>query len=100
MTPRYARNLERYEALVATMPGLERKGATMPYTSVNGHMFSLLTKEGGVVLRLSPSERNAFLKKHDTQTVVLYGAVMKEYVAIPDTLLAKTASLKRIFAAS
>ena len=24
---------------VATQPGVERKGATLPYTSVNGHMF-------------------------------------------------------------
>ncbi len=100
MTARYAQNLERYEALVATKPGLERKGATMPYTSVNGHMFSLLTKEGALVLRLSPSDRDAFLKKYGTLTVVLYGAVMKEYVEIPDTLLAKTANLKRIFEAS
>jgi hypothetical protein len=38
--------LALYEKLVATVPGLERKGATMPYASVNGHMFSLLTREG------------------------------------------------------
>jgi hypothetical protein len=42
----YPANLALYEKLVATNPGVERKGATMPYTSVNGHMFSLLTKEG------------------------------------------------------
>ena len=29
-----------YEALLATIPAIERKGATMPYTSVNGNMFS------------------------------------------------------------
>ena len=34
--------LASYEALVATGPGVERKGKTMPYTSVNGHMFSFL----------------------------------------------------------
>lgn len=33
-----------YERLVATDPRVERKGVTMPYTSVNGHMFSFLTK--------------------------------------------------------
>jgi hypothetical protein len=27
-----------YEKLIATNPKVERKGATMPYTSVNGHM--------------------------------------------------------------
>ena len=48
--------LEFYEHLVATQPAVERKGATMPYTSVNGHMFSFLTKEGSVapVLTVQP----------------------------------------------
>ena len=27
-----------YERLVATMPEIERKGATMPYTSINDHI--------------------------------------------------------------
>lgn len=39
-------SLERYERLVATIPGVERKGRTLPYTSLNGHMFSFLG-EGG-----------------------------------------------------
>ncbi|HWY45931.1 MAG TPA: hypothetical protein VNX70_01020 [Bryobacteraceae bacterium] len=38
--------LELYEKLVATNPKVERKGATVPYTSLNGHMFSYLSKEG------------------------------------------------------
>lgn len=100
MTARYQENLERYEALVAMSPAIERKGATMPYTAVNGHMFSLLTKEGSLVLRLSPDDRNAFLKKYKTPTVVLYGAMMKEYVEVPDALLAKTTILKKFFDAS
>jgi len=100
MTERYKENLDRYETLVATNPKIERKGATMPYTSVNGHMFSLLTKEGALVLRLAPKDHDAFLKKYKTPIVVLYGAVMKEYVEIPDELLAKTASLKKVFHAS
>jgi len=40
--------LALFEKLVATNSQLERKGDTMPYTSLNGHMFSLLTKEGSV----------------------------------------------------
>src|SRR5215831_5608873 len=89
---RYAGNLARYEALVATNPAVERKGATMPYTSVNGHMFSLLTKDGTLVLRLATKDRDAFLKKYKTPIVRLYGAVMKEYVEVPDALLARTSS--------
>jgi hypothetical protein len=40
--------LALYEKLVATNPDVERKGATVPYTSVNGHMSSYLSKEGEV----------------------------------------------------
>jgi len=46
MTDVQANTLNLYEKLVATNPEVERKGDTMPYTSLNGHMFSLLTKEG------------------------------------------------------
>ena len=99
-SPRYTENLARYERLVATNRQIERKGATMPYTSVNGHMFSLLTRDGTLVLRLSAADRDAFLKKHQTPVVKLYGAVMKDYVEVPDALLARPASLKKFFDAS
>ena len=33
-----------YEKLVATNPKVERKGDTVPYTSLNGRMFSYLSK--------------------------------------------------------
>jgi hypothetical protein len=29
-----------YEKLVATVPGLARRGAANPYTSLNGNMFT------------------------------------------------------------
>jgi TfoX N-terminal domain len=89
-----------YEKLVATNPRVERKGATMPYTSLNGNMFSLLNKEGVLLLRLSEEAREAFVAKFNTKPVVMYGTVMPEYVAVPDQLLAKTAQLKKYFDAS
>lgn len=99
-TARYAENLARYDALVATNPQIVRKGATMPYTSVNGHMFSLLTKDGALILRLSPKDREAFLKKYKTPTVQLYGAIMDEYVELPDAVLARLSTARRFFDAS
>jgi hypothetical protein len=35
-----ADKLELYEKLVATNPSVERKGATLPYTSLNGYICS------------------------------------------------------------
>jgi TfoX/Sxy family transcriptional regulator of competence genes len=93
----YAASLVLYEKLVATNPKVERKGATMPYTSLNGHMFSLLTKEGWLALRLPSEEREAFLKKYKTKLCVQYGAVMKEYVEVPGALLKKTQELRKYF---
>jgi hypothetical protein len=83
-----------YEKLVATNPKVERKGATVPYTSLNGHMFSYLSKEGKLALRLPPAERDAFLKKYKAKLCTAYGVVQPEYVEVPDALLAKTAELK------
>ena len=93
----YAANLALYEKLVATNPKVERKGATMPYTSLNGHMFSLLTREGWLALRLPSDAREAFLKKYQTKLSVQYGTVMKEYVQVPDALLKKTQELRKYF---
>ena len=89
-----------YEKLVATIPGLERKGATMPYTSLNGNMSSYLMKTGTLALRLPPEAREKFITKYKTKLVENYGIVQKEYVAVPDSLLKKTAELKPYFAMS
>jgi hypothetical protein len=90
-----AESVALYDALLATNPAIERKGATMPYTSVNGNMFSLLTPEGTLALRLPETEREAFLKRHQTGLCVQYGTVMKEYVAVPASLLRKTRELAK-----
>jgi hypothetical protein len=89
-----------YDKLIATSDGIERKGDTMPYTSHKGHMFSLLTKEGPLALRLPKEMIADFLKKYKTIQPIQYGIVMKEYVLVPDSLLKKTAELKPYFAAS
>ena len=92
--------VELYEKLVATNPKVERKGATMPYTSLNGNMFSFIMKTGRVGLRLPPDAREAFLKKYKAKLVEQYGVVQKEYVEVPDGLLPKTKELQKYFEAS
>lgn len=93
----YAQKLSLYERLVATNSSVRRKGATMPYTSVNGHMFSLLTKEGRLALRLPTAERELFLEKYQARLSEQYGVVLKEYVEVPDALLEETAELRELF---
>ncbi len=79
-------SLERYEQLVVTVPGLERKGAANPYTSVNGWMQSFLDKEGAISIRLGKDDLEEFLEKHDTERPVQYGSVMKEFAVVPEDL--------------
>ena len=83
-----------YDKLVATNPDIKRKGKTSPYTSVNGHMFSYLSKTGTAAIRLPKAEREAFLVKYNTTIDEQYGAVMKEYVRVLDDLLQNTSALK------
>jgi hypothetical protein len=90
-----AESVALYEALVATNPQIERKGATMPYTSVNGNMFSLLTPDGTLALRLPAGEREAFLERYETTLCEQYGTVMKEYVCVPPSLLQSTRELAK-----
>lgn len=90
-----AAKLALYEKLIATHPEIEGKGAANRYTSVNGHMFSLLRPTGEMALRLPADEREKFLKKYKTKLFEAYGAVMQEHVAVPDSLLQKTSELKK-----
>lgn len=89
-----------YEHAVATLPELARKGAALPYTSLNGNMFSILGADGVMGLRLAAPDREAFLRDHGARLYEAYGAVMKEYVAVPPALLADTPRLAPYMAAS
>jgi hypothetical protein len=93
----YDEALSLYEKLVETNPGVERKGATLPYTSHNGHMFSILYQDASVGLRLGEKDREAFLKKYKSKHPEQYGAILKEYVLVPGSLLKKTKELKKYF---
>ena len=93
--------IAQFEKLVATLPDVERKGAANPYTSVNGNMFSILhAPEGRCALRLPDEARQKFIEKFGTSLFEAYGVVMKEYVAVPDKLLADLRTMRRYFAIS
>ena len=82
------------------LPGVERKGATVPYTSVNGHMFSYLSATGTLALRLAPADREAFIERFRTRPPRGVRHRPEEYVAGPDEVLDDTAVLAPYLAAS
>ena len=48
-----------------------------------------------LAIRLPDDEREKFLKKYKTTLFEAYGTVMKEYVAVPDSLLAEHERTRR-----
>jgi len=82
--------LKRYDELVANCSRFERKGKSMPYTSANGHMFSLLNKDGELGIRFSKPIQDKYLNEFETTLFKSHGAVMRGYIRIPETLLDNT----------
>jgi len=92
--------IKLYDNLVASYPVALRKGDTMPYTSLNGHMYSYFTKDDFMALRLPEPERIKFMEKYKTTLVQQYGIIQKEYVVVPDNLLHNIDELKPYFITS
>ena len=70
----YEEKLKIYDDLVSRCKRFERKGKTMPYTSANGHMFSLFNKAG-------------YFTEWETTIFKSYNSIMHGYVLIPDHML-------------
>ena len=93
-----ADKLELFDKLISVRPEIERKGANNAYAAVNGNMFLLMQPDGVLAIRLPDDAREEFLKKYKAKLHEAYGAVMKEYVAVPDAVLAKTKELQKYVA--
>ena len=95
-----AGRLAQYAMLVASVPGLERRGSKAPYTSLNGNKSSFLTDTGSLALRLDSDGRYAFMREHQAQLCERHGRIMKEYVAVPEQLWKQRKALRRAFVSS
>ena len=92
--------VEAYDRLVGAVVEVERKVATMPYTSVNGNMFSYLDASGVMAMRLSAADRAAFIERFAAGLHEAHGIVQKEYVAVPAAVLDDTELLLPHFRSS
>jgi hypothetical protein len=95
-----ADKLALFDQLIGAHGGIERKGANNAYAAVNGNMFLLMQPSGVLAMRLPQGAREEFIKKYKTKLYEAYGAVMKEYVTVPDDLLGKTKELGKYLAQS
>lgn len=83
----WQQKLELYDQLIEKCPRFERKGKTMPCTSANGHMFSLLNKAGEIGMRFSKPVQEKYIEEFGSSKLLSYGAEMRGYVLIPDHML-------------
>ncbi|MFP2996688.1 hypothetical protein ABN763_12295 [Spongiivirga sp. MCCC 1A20706] len=83
----WEKKLEIYDAIVARCPRFERKGKKMIYTSANGYMFTLLNNAGEIGVRFSKEVQEKYLKELNTTLYKSYGATMKGYILIPESML-------------
>lgn len=79
--------LALYDRLIDKCPRFERKGKSMPYTSANGHMFSLLNKAGEIGIRFSKPVQEKYIEALGSSKFESYGAEMEGYVRIPESML-------------
>ncbi len=89
--------LKLYDHIVSQCPKFERKGKKMIYTSANGYMFTLLNKDAEIGIRLSKEAQNTFKENYNATEYRSYGAVMRDYVKVPDQLLNDTDLLVHYF---
>lgn len=59
----------------------------MPYTSANGHMFSLLNKSGEIGIRFSKEVQKKYIEEFNTTIYKSYKSIMHGYVLIPERML-------------
>lgn len=86
--------LALYRALIDRHPDIVLKGGKkLPYTSTNGYMFSSLTKDGRVGLRLSKDDREAFTERYGAVPFTNYGTNIRKHVEVPESLLRRPEEL-------
>lgn len=82
----WEKKLSQYDQLIARFPGIERKGETKLYTSVNEHIFAQLNKDGKLGIRFSEESKVKYLQQLKDKPFKAYVAVMKGYILIPESM--------------
>ena len=88
--------LKIYDALVAQCPRFNRLGKTMPYTSATGYMFSLFNKASEIGIRFSKDVQEKYLEEFNTSIYKSYGAVMRGYILIPESMWTDAKTIVRL----
>jgi TfoX N-terminal domain len=94
------RVLAAFDTMIAAVPGVERKGAAMPYTSINGNMYAMVSKAGVIGLRLGKNDLASFMAAGGEPFEGTPGFVNKEYGGVPTAMLSQREALEHWFRTS
>jgi hypothetical protein len=83
----FEKTLALYDEIVNLCPDFERKGKSVPYTSANGHMFSLINKEGQLGFRYSKEVQEKYIAEWESDYLMSHGSMMKGYVMITEKMM-------------
>lgn len=92
-----AKVLAAFDAMIGAVPGVARKGAAMPYVSVNGNMYGMISKADVIGLRLGKDDLAAFIVAGGAPFEGTPGFINKEYGGVPAALLGDTKTLRGWF---
>ena len=89
--------LAAFDTMISGIKGVDRKGATMPYCSINGNMYAMISKADIIGIRLSENDLKAFFLVGGTPFEGVPGFVSKGYVAVPQAMLGDSRALQNWF---
>jgi hypothetical protein len=92
--------LAAFDAMIAAVPGVERKGAAMPYASIEGNMYAMISKANVIGIRLGKDELAAFMAAGGQPFEGTPGFINTEYGGVPAAMLGDTKTLRKWFKAS
>ncbi|CAN5249809.1 hypothetical protein BH18ACT5_BH18ACT5_15300 [soil metagenome] len=98
-----ADKVELYRKLLASVEGIDTKSNFgSAYTAINGNMYTIISKHGVVGIRLPEPTLSEFLSRYSTDLFRGDPAwpPAKEFVAVPEELLADTKTLRPYLEAS
>lgn len=79
-----------YDSLLAQLPEMQRKGKSVPYKSINGHMFTLVNKDGELGTRIGEKRVKEMQASGEAEQFRSHNANMRGYIKLSDTMLKDT----------
>ena len=89
-----------YDQLINSFTEVELKGKTMHYTSMNGNMFSFVSKDGEMGFRMTEEDKSHYIINAGAREMLQHNRVMNGYIQVTETMISNPEKLNEIFVKS